>query len=107
MEIAEDKKDKYLGASTIKYEIITLKGVKVLIAKRCALRHQYIGLNQIENVDNFEYKPQKFEQLFGTLDENQRTLQEKALQKTVRIKKEDICEVIGQLEKNLVLVQIK
>ena len=70
MDIFEDTKNENVGASTIKYEIITRKGVKVLIAKRCALRHQYIGINQIEKVDNFEYKPQKFEQLFATLDQN-------------------------------------
>lgn len=55
------------GASCLKYEIVRKGQKNVLLAKRCSLRHQCIGLDEeapLEADMSFEYQPSALEKMF-------------------------------------------
>ena len=101
------------GASVLKYELVEKQSKKVLVAKRCSMRHNKKQLaTHVQEAAlecSFDYKPSEFENLFKPQDEDHynQQMQEIAFQHSTKIARKDIAQVLGQLSDELALVHLK
>ena len=101
-----------VGASCLKYEIIrkrdkTGNEKNVLLAKRCSLRNQCLGLGEArQDIEgSFEYEPRSFEKLFV-----KDTLTTKVQQMALQAKMLDVSEIgesLGYLDTKKTVALIK
>ena len=98
------------GASCLKYEIVRKGQKNMLLAKRCSLRHQCIGLDEQAPLVadmSFEYQPSAVEKMFQP-DQKAERVKMNAFSKKTDLEIGDITDIIGVLDskKQLILVKI-